>query len=463
MKENERISGSGPVSPGGAGHADPDRPRLVRRLGTFSAAAVLVGSTIGSGIFRVPSTVVDLVGTLGASAVLWVLGAVFAVCGALTVAELAAMHPQSGGIYVYVRQAFGPIPAFLFGWTQLLVIRPAALGALAILCAAYAGTFVPMSDAGERMLAAALIALLAAANYRSVGWAAAIQNVTTAAKVLALVGLTALALLLADPSRGAMGGPLEWAPTAWGGFGLALVGVMWAYDGWADLTFVAGEVKDPGRALPRALLLGTGLVVLTYLAVIAGYYFALSLPEIAASELVAADAAQRVMGGGGRTAVAAMVMLSAFGALNGSTITGPRIFWAMADDGLFFRRVAAVHPRYRTPHVAIVLCAALGITYVSFRTFEQLADAFVLGIWPFYALAVWAVFVLRRKEPDAPRTYRTWGYPVTPLLFLAASLYMLGNALVLQPVATGIGAVLILAGIPVWWVRERISARQARP
>ncbi len=437
------------VAPGGS-------RQLERRLGTFSAAAVLVGCTIGSGIFRVPSTVLDQVGTLGASAVLWVLGAAFAMCGALTVAELAAMHPRSGGIYVYVRQAFGPVPAFLFGWTQLLVIRPAALGALAILFAAYAGTFVPLGDVGERVVAATLIALLAAANYRSVTWAAVIQNVTTTGKVAALVALTAIALFLADPSQGAMAGPLEWAPTTWGGFGLALVGVMWAYDGWADLTFVAGEVRDPGRALPRALLLGTGLVVVVYLAVIAGYYFALNLSEIAASELVAADAAERVMGRAGGAAVAGMVMLSAFGALNGSTITGPRIFWAMADDGLFFRRVAAVHPRFGTPHVAIVLCACLGITYVSFQTFEQLAGAFVLGIWPFYALAVWGVFILRKKEPDTPRPYWTWGYPVTPLLFLAASLYMLVNALAVQPVATGVGALVILAGIPVWWIRERL-------
>ncbi|NJD20747.1 MAG: amino acid permease [Gemmatimonadetes bacterium] len=455
---NPSIPASG--SPGSAA-TDPARPRLVRRLGTFSAAAVLVGSTIGSGIFRVPSTVVNQGGTLGASGILWILGAVFAICGALTIAELAAMHPDSGGIYVYVRQAFGPIPAFLFGWTQLLVIRPAALGALAILFAEYTGHFVALSDTGERVLAGALIALLGAANYRSLGWAAAIQNVTTAGKVLALVSLTAIALFLADPAKGAMGGPLVWGPTSWGGFGLALVGVMWAYDGWADLTFVAGEVKDPGKALPRALLLGTALVVVVYLAVIAGYYFSLSLSEIGASELVAADAAERVMGRVGGSAVAAMVMLSAFGALNGSTITGPRIFWAMADDGLFFRKVAAVHPRFNTPHVAIALCAGLGIFYVSFQTFEQLADAFVLGIWPFYALAVWAVFILRKKEPDVPRTYRTWGYPVTPLLFLAASLYMLGNALFMQPVATGIGAALILSGIPVWWIRARLRARSA--
>lgn len=435
--------------------------RLTRRLGTFSAAAVLVGSTIGSGIFRVPSNVVEQTGTLGASAVLWVLGAALAYCGALTMAELAAMHPRSGGIYVYLRQVFGPIPAFLFGWTQLLVIRPAALGAIALIFASYAGTFVPLGEVGTRVLAAALIALLGWANYRSVPWAAAIQNVTTAAKVLALVGLTGAVFLLADPSTGAFSEPVRWSPTTWGGFGLALVGVMWAYDGWADLTFVAGEVRDPGRALPRALLLGSALIAVIYLAVNAGYFFTLTLPEIAASELVAADAATRVVGEAGRTLVAAFVMLSTFGALNGVMMTGPRVFWAMADDGLFFKRIAAVHPRFGTPHVAVAFAALLGIAFVSLRTFEQLADQFVLGIWPFYAMAVLGVFVLRRREPDTPRPYRTWGYPLTPALFLAASLLMLANSLIQQPWATGAGLLLILSGIPVWWVREHLGARTA--
>ncbi len=443
----------------GALSGDAVPGQLPRRLGTLSAAAVLVGSTIGSGIFRVPSTVVDQVGTVGASLALWILGAVLAFCGALTLAELAAMDPRSGGIYVYVRMAFGPVPAFLFGWTQLLVIRPAALGAIALIFASYAGTFVPLGEVGTHALAALLIAVLGAANMRSVRWAAAIQNVTTGAKVLALVALTGAALVLGEPARGAFHGPLALAPSSWAGFGLALVGVMWAYDGWADLTFMAGEVRDPGRALPRALLLGTALIAVVYLAVIAGYYVALTLPEIAASKLVAADAASRVMGRAGAAVVAGMVMLSAFGALNGSTMTGPRIFWAMADDGLFFRRVAAVHPRWGTPYVAIALATGLGIVYVSLRSFEQLADAFILGIWPFYALAVLAVYVLRRRDPDAHRPYRTWGYPLTPLLFLVASLLMLGNSAIQEPIATTVGALVILSGLPVWWARDRLRQR----
>lgn len=436
-----------------------DTGRLTRRLGTFSAASVLVGSTIGSGIFRVPSSVVVQTGTLGASTALWVLGALLAFCGALTLAELAAMYPRSGGIYVYLKQAFGPIPAFLFGWTQLLVIRPAAIGAIALIFAGYAGTFIPLDREAQRLLAAALIALLGATNYRSIRWAAVIQNITTGAKVLALAGLTIAAFALADPSAGAFAEPIRWSPTTWGGFGLALVGVMWAYDGWADLTFVAGEVRDPGRALPRALLLGTGLIAIVYLAVNASYFFALTLPEMAGSELVAADAATRVVGQTGRALVSALVMLSTFGALNGVMMTGPRVFWAMADDGLFFRPIAAVHRRFGTPHVAIAFASVLGIAFVSLRSFEQLAGAFVLGIWPFYALAVFAVFVQRRRAPAAPRPYRTWGYPMTPTLFLIASLLMLANSLVQEPWATGAGLLLILSGIPVWWIRQHLGAR----
>jgi amino acid transporter len=191
----------------------------------------------------------------------------------------------------------------------------------------------------------------------------------------------------------------------------------------------------------------------------ASYFFALTLPEMAGSELVAADAATRVVGQTGRALVSALVMLSTFGALNGVMMTGPRVFWAMADDGLFFRPIAAVHRRFGTPHVAIAFASVLGIAFVSLRSFEQLAGAFVLGIWPFYALAVSAVFVQRRRAPAAPRPYRTWGYPITPALFLIASLLMLANSFVQEPWATGAGLLMILAGIPVWWIRRHLGAR----
>jgi len=431
-------------------HAHTELPR---RLGVWSAVAVLVGSTIGSGIFRVPSSVAEATGAVGAASLLWILGGVIAVAGALTIAELAAMYPRSGGVFVYIREAWGPLPAFLFGWTELIVIRPSALGAIAMLFAEYTRTFLPdLTELHVRIIAGATIALLALTNYRSLLWAAVIENTTTAAKVLALVGLAAVAFIFGDFARGALAGPISFSPLSWGGFGVALIAVMWAYDGWADLTFIAGEVKDPGRTLPRALLGGVAIIMVVYLAVNLAYLFVLTLDEMAGSSLVAADTATRIFGRAGAAVVGSLVMLSAFGALTGSMMTGPRIFWAMADDRLFFKPIAAVHPKFGTPHVAIMLAALLGILYVSIRTFEQLADAFILGIWPFYALAVGAVFILRRRHPEASRPYRTVGYPIVPLIFLIASVGMLANAVVEQPVSTLIGFGAILAGVPVFYL-----------
>lgn len=433
--------------------------RLPRQLGVWSAAAVLVGSTIGSGIFRVPSVAAAETGTVGAMALLWIVGAFVALCGVLTVAELATMFPRAGGVYVYLLEAYGPMPAFLFGWTRLLVIQPAVLGAIAMIFAAYVGAFTPLSDIQVRLIAAAAILVLGAANYRSLAWGAAVQNASAVAKVVALVGLGAAAFVFGDWSTGALQAVPVLAPTSWGGFGIALIAIMWTYDGWADVTYIAGEVKDPGRTIPRALMIGLAIVTVVYLIVNAAYLYVLSVAEMAASELVAADAATRVFGAAGASVVAALVLISTFGALNGPMMTSPRIFYGLAEDGLFFRRIAAVHPRYKTPHAAIVLVALLGIGYVSVRTFEQLAEAFVLGIWPFYVLAVGAVFLLRRQRPDHERPYRTFGYPVIPMLFLVASLAMLGNALVRQPGPTLFSFAVILSGIPVFYLWEALKRR----
>jgi amino acid transporter len=435
--------------------------RLPRRLGVWSATAILVGSAIGSGIFRVPSSVADRVGTVGAIGLVWLVGAVIAVFGALAIAELAAMYPRSGGIYVFLRETYGPVPAFLFGWTELLVIRPSAIGAIAMVFAEYANRFVGVGDTGVRVIAGSAILLLALANVRSVAWGAAVANLSTAGKVAALFGLAALAFFFGDATTGAFGQPVGYEPLSWAGFGLALVSVMWAYDGWADITFVAGEVKEPGRTMPRAIIGGVAIVVAVYLAVNVAYLFLLTVPEMAASRLVAADAATRIFGDVGSAVIAALVMLSTFGALNGVMITGPRIFYAMAEDGLFFRPVAAVHPRWKTPYVAILLAATLGIVYLSYRNFEELADGFVLGIWPFYALAVLGVYLLRRRAPDAPRPYRTVGYPLTPAVFLLAALAMLGNSAVSQPRFTLIGFGIILLGVPVYYAWTSIRGKPA--
>jgi amino acid transporter len=439
--------------------------RLPRSLGLWSAVAVLVGSTIGSGIFRTPALIAQRVPAPVPMLGVWVLGGVLALCGALTYAELAAMYPRSGGLFVYVREGFGRMPAFLLGWTELLVIRASALGATSTVFAEYLlrslgfNPELPGYASAVHPLAAAAIAVTAAFNYVGVNWSAMVLNATTAAKYGALVLLVLVAFAAGHGDFRHFAGlaPAGGDTLHAGLFGLALVSVLWAYDGFADVSFVSGEVRNPERNLPRALLLGTGAVVAIYLLVNAAYLYLMPIGEVARSRLVAADAAQVLVGRVGVGMVAVVVMVSTFGGLAGSMLTGPRIFFAMADDGLFFKGVARIHPRFRTPSVAIVLTAGLGIAFVLARTFEQLADTFVLALWPFYALGAAAVFVLRRRRPDAPRPVRVWVYPLPPILFLLSALLILGNALVSNPAGTALAFGVILAGLPAYGVWLRLA------
>jgi len=439
--------------------------RLPRSLGLWSAVAVLVGSTIGSGIFRTPALIAQRVPAPVPMLGVWVLGGVLALCGALTYAELAAMYPRSGGLFVYVREGFGRMPAFLLGWTELLVIRASALGATSTVFAEYLlrslgfNPELPGYASAVHPLAAAAIAVTAAFNYVGVNWSAAVLNATTAAKYGALVLLVLVAFAAGHGDFRHFAGlaPAGGDTLHAGLFGLALVSVLWAYDGFADVSFVSGEVRNPERNLPRALLRGTGAVVAIYLLVNAAYLYLMPIGEVARSRLVAADAAQVLVGRVGVGMVAVVVMVSTFGGLAGSMLTGPRIFFAMADDGLFFKGVARIHPRFRTPSVAIVLTAGLGIAFVLARTFEQLADTFVLALWPFYALGAAAVFVLRRRRPDAPRPVRVWVYPLPPILFLLSALLILGNALVSNPAGTALAFGVILAGLPAYGVWLRLA------
>jgi amino acid transporter len=287
---------------------------------------------------------------------------------------------------------------------------------------------------------------------------AAIQNASTLAKVLALLLVAVALFALGEAGGGAFGEPIALAPRSWSGVGVALVASLFAYDGWIAATLIAGEVRDPGRSLPRALVAGTAVIVATYLIINAAYLFALPLADVARSQSVAADAMTRVTGGAGAAVVAALVMLSTFGGLNAGLLTGPRVYFAMAEDGLFFRWAAAVHPRYRTPHVSVAIVVVLTAVNASIRTFEQLAEAFVLLLYPFLALTVAAVFVLRRRRPELERPYRTAGYPVVPLIFLVGTVAMLGNALLERPTTALISAAIVSAGVPVylWWRRTGV-------
>ncbi len=435
--------------------------RLPRHLGLWSAVAVLVGSTIGSGIFRVPATVADRLQDPGPVLLAWVLGGVIALFGALTIAELAGALPRSGGVFAYILEAFGPLPAFLFGWSELAVIRASALGAIATIFAEYFGYFVPMTSTQVRLLAAAAVIAVGLLNYLGVSRAAVVMNLTTIAKYGALA---ALGLLAFSAGQGSWN---HFAP-AWPSgidvslLGTALIAIMWTYDGWADLSFMGGEVKNPGRTLPMALIIGTAGILAIYLLLNLAYIYLVPLQEMGKSPLIAATAAERIpfLGRFAGGLISLVVMVSCFGTLHGSMMTGPRIFFAMADRGLFFQSIARVSPRYHSPSVAIWLATALGVIYVLLNDFQQLADKFILGIWPFYALAVAAVFVLRRTRPDLPRPYRTWGYPVVPIIFLLASVGMMGNALWTDRINTGITFGIILLGWPVYYAWRAWAKRQ---
>jgi amino acid transporter len=420
----------------------------------WSAIAIVVGSMIGSGIFRVPSATAAQVGTPGGMMLVWVVGGLVALCGALTIAELAALYPRAGGIYVYLNEAYGSLTAFLVGWL-FLVIAPASIGAVALVFAEYLGRLFPALHDQTRLVAGAAVILVAAWNYRSVRFGAAIQNLSSTSKVLAILGLTAAAFLSGHAGEGAWLGFDKLAPESWTGFGLGLVTVLWAYNGWQDATYVGGEVKDPGRNLPRALTLGTLLVTGVYLAVNGAYLAVLPMDAIARSPLVAADVAVRLFGGIGNALIAALVCVSTFGTMNGGTMCYPRIFYAMAQDRLFFHGIAAVHPRYGTPHAAIALTAALAICFLWVRTFEQLIEIFVLGVLPFWALGAGAVIVLRRRRPEATRPYRTPGYPFVPVLFILATVGLLLNSLFQRPGPTMASFAAILAGIPIYYLWRR--------
>ncbi|MDB4875071.1 MAG: putative permease [Gemmatimonadetes bacterium] len=445
-------------------------PALPRQLGLWSAVAVVVGSTIGSGIFRTPAGVANrLPGPVPLMSV-WVVGGLLALCGALTLAEVAGAFPDTGGIFVFIQKAFGRLPAFLFGWSELTIIRAASLGAIATTFAEYfmrvlgRDPSIAPNDSYVHYVAALAILVTATFNYVGMRTGSFVQNITTVAKYFGLLFIVVLAIAIGLPRTGghftpaAPPGSFSIAP-----FGLALVSVLWAYDGWADLTFVSGEVKDPRRNVPRALILGTLGVIGIYLLANIAYLSVMSVDEIRVSKLVAADVALRLVGAGGVTFVSLTVMLSTFGTLNGSILTSPRIFFAMADEGMLFKKFASVHPRFQTPYLSIALVAILGVIFVLLRTFEQLADTFVTAILPFYALGVASIFVFRKRaDAEYAPPFRTPLYPLTPILFVLATLYLLTNALIdpssRWPTLAVFGVILL--GIPVYFVTVGTKARR---
>jgi APA family basic amino acid/polyamine antiporter len=433
--------------------------KLPRTLGLWSSVALVIGITIGSGIFRAPAGIAQKVPNPMLMIGLWILGGAVTLCGALSLGEIAAALPETGGIYAYLREGWGRPAGFLFGWSELVLIRASALGGIAVVFGEYLLRSFGLDPAahvfGARALSAGAIVFAAAANIRGTAVGAMIVGTATWMKFAAL-GVLVLAAFVLGGAHGATVSHFTTAAApagsiAIGSMGLAIVSILWAYDGWADLSFASGEVKDPQRNLPRAIILGTLAIIGIYVLTNVAYLYVNPIDKVAASPLVAADTMSALFGRVGVVLVSIFVMISSFSSLNGSMLASPRVFFAMADDGLFFPAIAKVHPQYRTPYVAIALAAILGVALVMSRTFEKLTDTFVLAIWPFYALGVAAIYRLRRSRPDLARPYRAVGYPVVPALFIVAVAAFVVNSLINDTLNSVITFALIFAGLPVYF------------
>ena len=434
---------------------------LQRVLGLRELVFIVIGTVIGSGIFIVPATVLQQTsGKVGPAMLVWLIAGILSLLGALTYGELGAMNPEAGGLYVYIRDAFGELPAFLYGWTLFFVISAGSVATLAVASADYVGQFIPLSPLGARIVALAIIALVAAVNVRGTDDSAKLQDWSTLIKAAAIILLSIAMLSIGGGLSHAAGHvwPDSLKPSLLTGIGLAMIGVLWAYEGWQYVTFSAGETRDPQRTFPRGIIVGTALTIGIYMLANLAYIAALGPEAATASPRIAADAVGATLGPVWAKLIAATILLSMFSAANGLTLTAPRVYYAMARDGIFFRRLAEVHPKFGTPAFAVVASSVWAMLLAATGTFTVLLTYVVFTGWIFYALGALSIFSYRRTRPDAPRPFRVPGYPVTPILFVLASAAIVANTLVTQSAVAlrGIGVVAI--GIPafyLWQARRR--------
>jgi len=442
----------------------PAPPQLLRALGWWEATAIVIGIMIGTGIFIVPAEITRSMGTRGAALAVWAVTGLLSLFGALSFAELAAMMPQAGGQYVFLREAYGPLTGYLCGWSFFVAAQTGGISVLAVGFAEYANEFLPLTPWEQKAAAAASIAVLTAINYLGVREGGHVQSILTGLKMGAIAVIILLGYVLV---RGLPGGPAALAaPTGHrfaASFGVAMVAAFWAYEGWNCCTFAAEEVKRPERNVPLALILGTLTVMAIYLAMNLVYYHVLPMDQVAHSSRVGADAAVRIFGRTGSYLVSLLIIISTLGSLNGSILAAPRVYYAMARDGLFFHWCARVHPRFHTPHVALLVQAAWAIILVAAGTYEQLFTYAIFAAFVFYALTALAVVVLRRTRPDAPRPYRVFGYPYVPVIFVLGSAWFLANTLWEEPVEAGCGAAILAAGVVVYWFWKRRGAPGPNP
>jgi APA family basic amino acid/polyamine antiporter len=431
------------------------KAELPRALGLVDALAIVIGCVIGGGIFLVPNLIAQNLASgpwiLGS----WVFAGVVSFFGALACAELGAAMPATGGQYVFIREAFGPMAGFLCGWTNFLIARGAQSAWLAVVLVIYISYFHPFGAVASKAIAVGAIALFTYINYRGVSLGALVQKSFAAAKLVGILAIVGSAFLFGHAPAATSAAV---APMTFSSFGVALIACLLAYDGWVQMSFVAGEIRNPRRNIVLALGFGIAAVITVYLLANLAYLRVLSIAEIAASTHVGADAAARVLGPVGGTLVSIIILLSIVGSLNGAVLTCPRVYFAQAQDGLFFRRFGEVHPRYQTPAFAILAQGVWAAVLIVSGSYETLIDYAMFAIWLSYVFMIAGVVVLRRTQPDRPRPYKMWGYPVTPLLFIGVALWFLGNMLVTRPGPAFAALGLIAAGVPVYFLWRRTNA-----
>ena len=438
-------------------------PELSRELGVSHASAIVVGTIIGSGIFLVPAEMMQAVGSAGLVYLAWIVGGALSLAGAITYAELGAMKPQAGGEYVYIRDAYGSLPAFLYAWTWFAIAKPASIATLTTGLVRVLGTFrslaffsdraitVPFAISYGQLAAIAAAVFITALNYIGIKRAGDFQVVFTGLKIVIIIAISVLAFTAATGTWGNFTTSFSSATGGLPGFMAALIAALWAYDGWNDLNMVSGELRDPGRAIPIALIVGVAVVAALYMLTNAAVQYVLPASSIAGSERPASQAVALAVGAWGAGIVSAGMALSMLVSLNGTIMSGARVPYAMSRDGYFFAAMAEVHPRYHTPAVALIVQLALSVILLLFAgSFRQLFSLAIFAEWLFYMISASTVFVLRRKEPDAPRPYRTWGYPAVPALFIAAAAILLYYTFAENIRNSAWGVAVIAAGVPIY-------------
>jgi len=424
--------------------------QLYRAIGLPQATAMVVGTIIGASIFVQPSEITGQVNSVKGVILVWLISGLLTFFGALVCAEMASIFTQSGGVYVYLKEAFSPSVGFLWGWAMFWSVHSGIIAAIAVIFSRYVSYFFPMNDAVIRIVSIAVIILLSAINYLGVKQGSTLQTLFTLGKIIAIVFIIVAGFVLGSrvPEHFATGtiAPSDFSLS---NFFLALVAGLFAFGGWHMVTYNSEETKNPRKTIPRALMLGTLIVTLCYIALNAVYMYILPLDSVESSSRIAADAADALVGFGGGAFMSALVIFSTFGALSGIILCGPRVYYAMARDGMLFRWVGDIHLRYKTPHKAIILQAAWSSMLVATGTYQALFTRVIYTEWIFFGLMAIGLFVLRKK-PGIVRGYRVWGYPVVPALFIIASYAIAANQILSDPKESLFGLSLVLIGLPVY-------------